>query len=82
MYEVDHLKTVDPEGYTDRRDEKLKREHAKIETMWKDVSAKLDALSSWHYKPKPPSASLNIVADVPTISMEDARPAGGGGCGR
>ena len=81
MYEADHLKTVDPEGYTDKRDEKLKREHAKIEAMWKDVSAKLDALSSWHYKPKPPSASLNIVADVPTISMEDARPAAGGDVG-
>ena len=81
MYEADHLKTVNPEGYTDKRDEKLKREHAKIEAMWKDVSAKLDALSSWHYKPKPPSASLNIVADVPTISMEDARPAAGGDVG-
>lgn len=81
MYEADHLKTVDPEGYTNKRDEKLKREHAKIEAMWKDVSAKLDALSSWHYKPKPPSASLNIVADVPTVSMEDARPAAGGDVG-
>lgn len=81
MYEAEHLKTVDPEGYTDKRDEKLKREHAKIEQMWKDVSAKLDALSSWHYKPKPPSASINVVADVPTISIEDARPAAGGEVG-
>lgn len=77
MYEAEHLKTVDPEGYTDKRDEQLKREHAKIEQMWKDVSAKLDALSSWHYRPKPPSASINVVADVPTISIEDARPAAG-----
>lgn len=81
MYEADHLKTVDPGGYTDKRDEKLKKEHAKIEQMWKDVSAKLDALSSWRYKPKPPSASINVVADVPTISMEDARPAAGGDVG-
>lgn len=81
IYEADHLQTVDLEGYTDKRDEKLKREHANIEAMWKDVCAKLDALSSWHYKPKPPSASLNIVADVPTISMEDARPAAGGDVG-
>lgn len=81
MYEAEHLKTVDPEGYTDKRDEQLKREHAKIEQMWKDVSAKLDALSSWHYRPKPPSASINVVADVPTISIEDARPAAGGEVG-
>lgn len=81
MYEAEHLKTADPEGYTDKRDEQLKREHAKIEQMWKDVSAKLDALSSWHYRPKPPSASINVVADVPTISIEDARPAAGGEVG-
>ena len=81
MYEAEHLKTVDPEGYTDKRDEQLKREHAKIEQMWKDVSAKLDALSSWHYRPKPPSANINVVADVPTISIEDARPAAGGEVG-
>ncbi len=81
MYEAEHLQSVDPEGYTDKRDEKVKREHAKIEQMWKDVSAKLDALSSWHYKPKPPSASINVVADVPTISIEDARPAAGGEVG-
>jgi len=81
VYEAEHLKTVDPEGYTDKRDEKLKREHVKIEQMWKDVSTKLDALSSWHYKPKPPSATINVVADVPTISMEDARPAASGDVG-
>ena len=81
MYEADHLKNADPENYTSKADEKLKHEHAKIEAMWKDVSAKLDALSSWYYKPKPPSASINIVADVPTISMEDARPAAGGDVG-
>ncbi|CAD6589743.1 MAG: U3 snoRNP protein [Alectoria sarmentosa] len=81
IYEAEHLKTVDPEGYTDKRDEKLKREHTKIEQMWKDVSAKLDALSSWHYKPKAPSVSINVVVDVPTISIEDARPAAGGEVG-
>ena len=81
LYEAEYLKTVDPEGYTDKRDEKLKREHAKIEQMWNEVSAKLDALSSWHYKPKTPSASINIIADVPTVSIEDARPAAGGEVG-
>ena len=82
IYEAEHLKAVDPEGYTDKRDEKLKREYAKIEQMWRDVSAKLDALSSWHYKPKPPSVSIHVVADVPAISMEDARPTAGGEVGR
>ena len=81
IYEAEHLKAVDPDGYTDQRDEKLKREYAKIEQMWKDVSAKLDALTSWHFKPKPPSASISVVADVPAITIEDARPAAGGELG-
>jgi U3 small nucleolar RNA-associated protein MPP10 len=43
--------------------------------MWKEVSAQLDALSSWHYKPKPAAPSLSVVADVAAVSMEDAQPA-------
>ena len=43
--------------------------------MWRDVCARLDALSSWRYKPKPAAPSLSIVADVATVSMEDAQPA-------
>ncbi|MCJ1275245.1 U3 snoRNP protein [Puttea exsequens] len=81
VYEAEHLRTVDPEGYIDKSDAKLKAEHAKIEALWKDVSSKLDALCSWHYRPKPPSANINVVADVPTVSMEDARPAAGGDVG-
>ena len=81
IYENEHLKTADPSGYVDKRDEKLKREHAKIGQMWNDISSKLDSLSSWHYKPKPPSANINVVADVSKISLEDARPAAGGEVG-
>lgn len=78
IYEAEHLSNVDPEGHMSKRDEKLKKEHETIKKLWTDVSAKLDALSSWHYKPRPPEANINVVADVPTISMEDARPSAGG----
>ncbi|KAL8732587.1 MAG: hypothetical protein Q9181_003885 [Wetmoreana brouardii] len=80
VYEAEHLKQTDP-NYVDKRDKKLKKEHAAIESLWADISAKLDALSNWHYKPKPPQANITIVADVPTISMEDARPSAGEGMG-
>ncbi|KAI9678128.1 MAG: U3 snoRNP protein [Caeruleum heppii] len=81
IYEREHLEKVDPLGQRDVRDEKLQKEHREIEALWADISAKLDALSNWHYKPKPPKANINIVTDVPTIAMEDARPttAVGGG---
>ncbi|MCJ1361659.1 U3 snoRNP protein [Acarospora aff. strigata] len=81
IYEAEHLQAIDPSGYVDKRNDKLKKEHAEIEVLWKDISAKLDSLSNWHYKPKPPQASITVVADVPTISMEDARPSAGGDLG-
>ena len=81
VYEAEHLKKIDPEGYVDKRDEKLKKEHAAIESLWAEVSAKLDSLSNWHYKPRPPQANITIVADVPKVSMEDARPSAAEGMG-
>ncbi|KAI4164466.1 MAG: hypothetical protein LQ342_001779 [Letrouitia transgressa] len=74
LYEVEYLKNADPGNFIEKRDEKLKAEHANIERLWDEVSAQLDALSSWHYKPKPPSAEITVVSDVPKMSMEDARP--------
>ncbi|KAI9686520.1 MAG: U3 snoRNP protein [Bathelium mastoideum] len=75
-YEQEHLRRTDP-NFVDVRDEKLKKEHREIEAMWKDVSARLDALSNWHYKPKPVASNLEIRVDAPTITLEDARPAAG-----
>ncbi|CZS98566.1 related to U3 snoRNP protein [Rhynchosporium graminicola] len=74
MYEEEHVKAHNPDTYVSKTDEKLRKEEAEIEGLWKDVSAKLDALSSWHYKPKPAAPSLTVVSDVATISMEDAQP--------
>jgi U3 small nucleolar RNA-associated protein MPP10 len=74
MYEEEHIKATNPDTYMSKADEKLKKSHQEIENLWKDVSAKLDSLSSWHYKPKPAAASLTVVADVATITMEDAQP--------
>jgi U3 small nucleolar RNA-associated protein MPP10 len=75
IYEEEHVKNTDPDAYVSKTDEKLRREEKEVEGMWKDVCARLDALSSWHYKPKPAAPSLTVVADVATITMEDAQPA-------
>ncbi|EHL00057.1 hypothetical protein GLAREA_10216 [Glarea lozoyensis ATCC 20868] len=74
MYEEEHVKNQNPDTYVSKADEKLRKEEKEIEALWKDVSAKLDALSSWHYKPKPAAPSLTVVSDVATIAMEDAQP--------
>ncbi|KAF2840558.1 Mpp10 protein [Patellaria atrata CBS 101060] len=79
-YEDEHLRATDP-NFVDVKDEKLKAEHREIEKLWKEVSAKLDSLSSWHYRPKTVTPSLEIRTDAPTIMIEDARPTIGGEVG-
>ncbi|KAI1850648.1 hypothetical protein JX266_003930 [Neoarthrinium moseri] len=75
LYEEEHVKNTNPDAYVSKADEKLRKEEKEIEQMWKELSASLDALSSWHYKPKPAAPNLTVVADVATVSMEDAQPA-------
>ncbi|KAF3000649.1 U3 snoRNP protein [Neopestalotiopsis sp. 37M] len=74
IYEEEHVKNTNPDAYVSKADEKLQKEEKEVEQMWKELSASLDALSSWHYKPKPAAPSLTVVADVATVSMEDAQP--------
>ncbi|PHH51927.1 U3 small nucleolar ribonucleoprotein mpp10 [Ceratocystis fimbriata CBS 114723] len=74
IYEEEHIKNANPDSYISQSDEKTQREEREVEAMWKSVCAKLDALSSWHYKPKPAEPSLTVVSDVATVAMEDAMP--------
>ncbi|KAI1126354.1 Mpp10 protein-domain-containing protein [Nemania abortiva] len=81
IYEEEHVKNANPDSYVSKSDEKLRKEEKEIEQMWKEVSSKLDALSSWSYRPKPVAPTLTIVPDVATISMEDAQPTTAQGVG-
>ncbi|KAI9643130.1 U3 snoRNP protein [Ciborinia camelliae] len=74
IYEEEHVKNTNPDTYISKSDEKVQAQEKEVENLWRDVCAKLDALSSWHYKPKPAAPSLTVVGDVATISMEDAQP--------
>ncbi|KAK0702584.1 Mpp10 protein-domain-containing protein [Apiosordaria backusii] len=74
IYEEKHIKESNPDAYVSQADEKTRKDEEEIKQMWKDISARLDALSSWHYKPKPVAPTLTVVADVATVAMEDAQP--------
>ncbi|KAB8303111.1 hypothetical protein EYC80_004562 [Monilinia laxa] len=74
IYEEEHIKNTNPDTYISKSDEKVQAQEKEVENLWKEVCAKLDALSSWHYKPKPAAPSLTVVGDVATIAMEDAQP--------
>ncbi|KAL4993465.1 U3 small nucleolar ribonucleoprotein complex, subunit Mpp10 [Aspergillus recurvatus] len=77
LYETDHIRATDS-NYVDPKHQKLLKEHTEIASLWKEISSQLDTLSNWHYKPKAPQASINVVTDVATITMEDAQPTAGG----
>lgn len=74
MYEEEHVKNTNPDTYVSKSDEKLRKDEKEIEALWKTACANLDALCSWHYRPKPAAPSLTVVSDVATIAMEDAQP--------
>lgn len=75
IYEEEHVKNSNPDTYVSASDEQLRKEEQEVETLWKSVVSQLDALSSWHYKPKPAATAISVVADVATVAMEDAQPA-------
>ncbi|KAK7207872.1 Mpp10 protein-domain-containing protein [Myxozyma melibiosi] len=74
LYEDDHMRQADPEGHPTVEDSKLQKMHREVEEMFADITFKLDALSSWHFTPKPAKPAISIVANVPAIAMEDAQP--------
>ncbi|KAL7894649.1 Mpp10 domain-containing protein [Trichoderma sp. TUCIM 5745] len=74
VYEEEHVKNANPDTYISQSDEKLQREEKEIQAMWGDLSSKLDALSSWQYRPKPSAPTVSVVADVAAVAMEDAQP--------
>ena len=54
--------------------EELQKSHDEISELYKDLTYKLDALSSAHFIPKPIKKDLEIRVQTAAISMEDAQP--------
>ncbi|KAF9978446.1 U3 snoRNP protein [Actinomortierella ambigua] len=54
----------------------LEKQHEEITTAWRELCGKLDALSNWHYTPKPIKAELAVVTNAAAITMEEAIPVG------
>ena len=80
-YEEEWQKQKNPDTYSSKAEQKLKKEEEDVERMWKEVSSKLDALSSWHYRPRPVEASMQVVSDIKAVQMEDAQPSTAQGIG-
>ncbi|CAG8639290.1 6867_t:CDS:10 [Ambispora gerdemannii] len=74
IYEGEYVKQTNPDEYVNEKDEKLKLEHQEIENMFRTLCHKLDALSNFHYTPKMPKPEINVISNVPAITMEEVIP--------
>lgn len=78
-YESEYLRQTT--GGIKARTEKdlaLEKEHAEIETLLGDLNASLDALSNWHFKPRPSMRDLEVSVEptgVTALAMEEVIPA-------
>ncbi|CAG8539157.1 3904_t:CDS:10 [Paraglomus occultum] len=73
IYEDEYVKQTSGDK-TNEKDESLRKEHEQIEDMFKDLCFKLDALSNFHYTPKPPKPEVTVITNVAAINMEEIIP--------
>ncbi|KAL9988124.1 hypothetical protein ACROYT_G002529 [Oculina patagonica] len=69
IYEQEYLKQTQAEA-----EEKENEEHVEIKALMTKLFAKLDALSNFHFTPKPLKPELKVVSNVPVISVEEVAP--------
>lgn len=55
-------------------DDKDEKARAEAKTLLKALFAKLDALSHFHFAPKPVIEDLTVRREVPALAMEEVAP--------
>ncbi|XP_055327945.1 U3 small nucleolar ribonucleoprotein protein MPP10-like isoform X2 [Paramacrobiotus metropolitanus] len=67
-YEQEYLKK------TAKTEQTEKEEHRKIRSAINELFVKLDALSNFHFVPKPVAPDIKIINNLPTIVVEEVQP--------
>jgi len=73
IYEEEFIKQKKIEDAQEET-EAIPEEQFEIEKDLKTLFSKLDALSNFHYTPKPPSTEIRVVTNLPSIAIEEVAP--------
>ncbi|KNC98900.1 rRNA-processing protein MPP10 [Spizellomyces punctatus DAOM BR117] len=75
VYEEDYMRKTG-QTTTTEKDAALAAQHAEIDTLFKSLCQNLDALSNWHFQPKPTTVELQVtpLPNAPALQMEDITP--------
>ncbi|XP_029353376.1 U3 small nucleolar ribonucleoprotein MPP10 isoform X2 [Echeneis naucrates] len=69
IYEQEYLKQAQQ-----KTEEEENPAHVEIQKLMDTLFLKLDALSNFHFTPKPPVAEVKVVSNLPSITMEEVAP--------
>ncbi|XP_008291311.1 U3 small nucleolar ribonucleoprotein MPP10 [Stegastes partitus] len=71
IYEQEYLKQTQQ-----KTEEEENPAHVEIQKLMDTLFLKLDALSNFHFTPKPPVPEVKVVSNLPSVTMEEVAPVG------
>ncbi|XP_038139788.1 U3 small nucleolar ribonucleoprotein protein MPP10 [Cyprinodon tularosa] len=69
IYEQEYIKQTQ-----NKTEQEENPSHVEIQTLMDTLFLKLDALSNFHFTPKPPVPEVKVVSNLPSITMEEVAP--------
>ncbi|MFT7797167.1 U3 small nucleolar ribonucleoprotein MPP10 [Arapaima gigas] len=69
VYEQEYLKQTQQQ-----KEEEENPAHVEIQKLMDSLFLKLDALSNFHFTPKPPVPEVKVISNLPSITMEEVAP--------